>query len=353
MKHLINIFFISITILFSVSLNTLAQEKRIITFTNETGEPIEDVIVYFKGGNTTISNEQGVIYLNPSISLLTCHRLGYRDTVVVLQQDIPNTISLTKEAQIEEVIVAKGYNPRKHLIRLRNEAHELYKNIDTTIYYRFTIRMENPKTDEKSELQGTVRVLTRATLRWPSIFICSIDRFYSCPSMDDSLNFRFCNMRDLLNQNILLRKNFRWKNLTKKQHTYLRDWSKEDSVVFKLAVQPHMPMGINIIFSQGKLKSFEWYFKQDKGLNTRQSNLLLHAMHTFIDYSSAKKPSPSTLRRTMRYRSKSGEDWVCMVAMAEIESPCDCRYDTIDNRYFLGKPIKWQVERIEDQLQNR
>ncbi|MDD2279665.1 MAG: hypothetical protein PHD06_02725 [Bacteroidales bacterium] len=343
-----------LTLLCVFSIKSFSQEKRVITFYDGNGKPIEDVIVHFKGGNTTISNEQGVIYLNPSISMLTCHRLGYRDTVVVLKRDIPNnTISLNKEAQIEEVTVAKRYNPRKHLIRLRNDAHQLYKGIDTTIFYQYTIRMENPKTDEKSELQGTVRVLTRATMRWPSIFICSIDSFYSSPSMNDSLNFRWCNMRNLLNENILHKRNYRWKNITNKKFNFYRDWSVSDSIIFNVSLNRNTNFASNIIFNQDKLKSFEWYSHVAKGLNTKEYNLFMQGFHTYIEYSSAEIPYPSTLRQIIRYQTRSREDWVCMVAMTEIESPCNCEYDAIDNRYFFNLPIKEQVERIDNHLQNR
>lgn len=345
--------FVLICILFLVNPSTHAQEKRAITFTDKTGKPLEDVVVYYKGGKSTISNEDGIIYLNPSISVLTCHRLGYRDTVVVLRSPGPGTVRLTPEAQIEEVTVAQGYNPKEHLIRLRNEAHRQYREIDTTVFYQFTIRMENPKTDQETDFQGIVRVPTKSTLRFPSIFICRIDTFYSSPSMDDNLNFRFCDVRDILNQNILLEKNFRWKDIVKKQFNYLRDWNKADSTVFKQVLPPGTPIGVNLVFNQDKPKSFEWYFKQDKGLNTRQSGLLLHAMYSFIEYSSAEIPYPSTLKRTMRYRSKSGEDWIGMVTMTEIESLCNCEYDTIDNRYIYSKPIKWFVERIENQLNSK
>lgn len=352
-KHLCTTLLILLCVL---SFGSFAQEKRHITFHDEGGIPLKDVLIFHNSSVTAISNDNGVVLLDKNISRIVCHRLGYKDTLIYLNQPTGQVVRLTSQTQIEEVVVSNKYNPRKHLIRLRNASHNLYEEkTDTTIYYNFRVQLENLETGEKEYMAGLTRVLTKVKTRWPYIYICNLDSFRCGPEASENSLFKWCDMSNLINENILLKRNHRWDNVSDKNATIERDWSIADSSVFHISFGNGVDIS-EVVFSGETLKSFEFYFNVNKpfsipktGFNIKQTGHYLLGWHTYIEYSQLDCLYPSFLRRVARYQTSEGNEVICKIVLSESDA-CTCSYDSLDNRYWAMKTIRDQVKYIEEQL---
>ncbi|MCK9500081.1 MAG: hypothetical protein M0Q45_11330 [Bacteroidales bacterium] len=344
-----------LTLLCALSFGSLAQEKRHITFHDTEGIPLKDVQVFHNSSVTAVSNDNGVVLLDRNITRVACHRLGYNDTLIYLNQLTEQVVRLTPQAKIKEVVVSSKHNPRKHLIRLRDISHELYKNTDTTIYYNFRIQLENLGTGEVEYMEGLTRVLTKVKRRWPYIYICKIDSFQYGPEASENSLFTWCDMSNLINENILLKRNHRWDDVSDKNATFERDWSIADSSVFHISFGNGVDIS-EVVFSGDTLKSFEFYFNLDKPFsipktisNIKQTGHYLLGWNSYIEYSQQGSLYPSFHRRIARYQTSESDEVVCKIVLSESDA-CTCNYDSLDNRYWSFKTIREQVEYIKKQV---
>ncbi len=333
--------------------NTYSQQAKQVKFLDESNAPIEDVMVFHNGYFVGITDEKGLIKINNDLDAIYCHRMGFKDTIAELKKLKDHSIVLSRSNDIKGVTVSGKYNARKHLIRLRNQSKEMYKNTDTTIFYRFEIQFEIPDSNQKEVFSGILKVPyygNHELLYYQTAYFCHLDN-YENTFTDSNYALTPKNLiRMLINSCIILKDMYEWDFCSSKKNKFSNLYQSQDSILFLSSNEKN---NYYISFKNGHIHSVESIYYSGKPANTRKNELYIYNNLSYFIYSMIDKNIyPSFLSMTRRYKSQEGMNIVCYLTLTETDE-CLCELDSLDNEVSIGKNYKEACEYIEIQKQNQ
>ncbi len=334
-------------------LNAYSQQAKQVKFMDEGNAPIEDVIVFHNGYFVGITDEKGFIRLNSNIDAIYCHRMGFKDTIAELKKLKDHSIALSRSNDIEGVTVSGKYNARKHLIRLRNQSKELYKNTDTTIFYRFEIQVEIPDSNQKEVFSGIIKAPyygNHGLLYYQTAYFCRIDNYENSITDSNYVFTPYCFIHRLLNKCVLVRDQYQWDAISKKQNEYSNLYQTPDSILF---LSSNEQANYYLSFKRGHINSVEFINYFSKPANIKRNEIYTYNCITIMNYSLIKNNLyPSFLSLTRRFKNQEGMNLVCHLTLTETNE-CSCELDSLHNYVHTDKKYKELYKYFEVQNQNK
>lgn len=258
-----------------ITVSTLfSQSTKTINFVDAVyGKPVTGVMIFVEGNFESVSDNNGSCQIDNKVNEIYCKYLGYKDSLVNVEDCNPCVIKLeTNFNLLEEVVVDAKYNARKHLLKLLKESQQTAYNLDTVVYYRFKETNTIPELGQTEIFTGIFKINSKGySKKYNFLYVSEIHNHYNSIEQDNYDLMQSSRIFEKFIIDILYPRSI--KRLKKNYKIERLDFSTKNSINFELFYKKdNVAHEYNFVsFINNRIKTREYAYTKQEGDRTTKS----------------------------------------------------------------------------------